>query len=281
MNELGGYRQDMAIALTGLDIEAKAELVEAGFWAACPYEPSDFASVTTRLVRTDKVDPATNEEAGAAWKLSLKDPDEHKVGRAVSNAVIELALANIPGFYGLGGGPGAGRPYGIYRPALIDAALVPQDVVVRSVDGAHRTVVDSVAPSGDVVVTPTTPHMPSPPSGTTVSAPLGAVVGTRSGDKGGHANLGVFARTDDAFAWIDALLTTERLRELLPETAQLDIDRHPLPNIRSINFLIRGLLEEGVAASTRQDGQAKSLGEWLRARIVDIPVALLPEGYRP
>lgn len=282
MNELGGYRQDMSIALTGLDIEAKAAMVEAGFWAACPHDRSEFASVTTRLVRTDKVDPASNEEATASWRLSIKDPDERKVGRAVSNAVIELALANIPGFYGLGGGPGAGKPYGVYRPALIDASLVPQHVVVRPPDAdEHRTVVDSVAPADEVTIEPGRPALPDPPGGDTTRAPLGAVVGTRSGDKGGHANLGVFARTDDAFAWLDSFLTTDRLRTLLPEAADLRIDRHPLPNLLAINFLIRGLLEEGVAASTRQDGQAKSLGEWLRARVADIPVALLPEEYRP
>ncbi len=282
MNELGGYRQDMAIALTGLDIEAKAELVEAGFWAACPYQPADFASVTTRLVRTDKPDPGSNEEATASWRLSIKDPDERKVGRAVSNAVIELALANIPGFYGLGGGPGPGKPYGVYRPALIDASLVPQHVVVRSADGTdRRSVVESVAPAGDVTVEPSRPHLSAPPAADTARAPLGSVVGTRSGDKGGHANLGVFARTEAAFVWLDGFLTNDRLRMLLPEAAELTIDRHPLPNLLAINFLIRGLLEEGVAASTRQDGQAKSLGEWLRARVVDIPVSLLAPSHRP
>lgn len=282
MNELGGYRQDMSIALTGIDIEAKAALVEAGFWAACPYGPEDFASVRTRIVRTDKHDPASNEEAGAAWKLSIKDPDERKVGRAVSNAVIELALANIPGFYGLGGGPGPGRSYGVYRPALIDAALVPQDVVVMPPNGDPiRTVVESVAPSDSVSVTPTVRDLPSTASSETARVPIGRVVGTRSGDKGGHANLGVFTKTPEAFAWLDAFLTTDQLRLLLPETAEFEIDRHPLPNLLSINFLIRGLLEEGVAASTRQDGQAKSLGEWLRARVVDVPLSLIPEEYRP
>ena len=67
----------------------------------------------------------------------------------------------------------------------------------------------------------------------------------------------------------------ERLRELLPEVAGLEVDRHPLANIRSLNFVIHGILEQGVAASTRQDPQAKSLGEWLRARVVDLPQALL------
>lgn len=282
MNEIGGYRQDMSIALTGIDIEAKAALVEAGFWAACPYGPDDFASVTTRIVRTDKTDPASNEEAGASWKLSIKDPDERKVGRAVSNAVIELALANIPGFFGLGGGPGPGKPYGVYRPARIDASLVPQDVVVLAPTGDKiRTVVDSVAPTAMVTVQPITPDLPAAPSDEAVAVPIGRVVGARSGDKGGHANLGVFTKTPEAFAWLDSFLTIERLHALLPETVGLQIDRHPLPNLLSINFLIRELLEEGVAASTRQDGQAKSLGEWLRARVVDIPISLVPAEHRP
>ena len=130
MNELGGYRNDIGVALTGLDIEAKAQLVEDAFWEACPYKPEDFASVTARVVRTDKADPATNEEAVAAWRLTVKDPDERKVGRAVSNAMVELGLATIPGFFGLSGGPREGRPYGVYRPALVPAELVPQHVVV-------------------------------------------------------------------------------------------------------------------------------------------------------
>jgi len=114
------------------------------------------------------------------------------------------------------------------------------------------------------------------PGGAKVRAPLGSVFGTRSGDKGGNANLGIFARSDAAWAWLDAFLDTERLRALLPEVAPLEIERHRLPALRSLNFLIHGLLEEGVAASTRQDPQAKGLGEWLRARVVELPEALLP-----
>jgi hypothetical protein len=113
------------------------------------------------------------------------------------------------------------------------------------------------------------------PTGDTRRAPIGRVVGARSGDKGGNANLGVFARSDEAWAWLDAFLTTERLRTLLPEAADLVVERHRLPALRSLNFVIVGLLQEGVAASTRQDGQAKSLGEWLRARVVEVPASLL------
>jgi hypothetical protein len=270
MNELGGFRTDVNIALTGLDIVAKAALVEAAFWRACPYEPSDYESVTTTVVRTDKVDPNSNEEASASWRLSIKDSDEAKV-RALGRLMNELALASIPGMYGMAGGGGP-RAFGVFRPALVPADLVPQYVTLL---GGERNVVDSVAPDTPASVAVVQPTVVAVPSGPTEVAPLGRIVGARSGDKGGNANVGLFCRSPEAFAWLDAYMDTERLRALLPEAADLVIDRHRLPNLWSLNFLIHGLLQEGVAASTRQDGQAKSLGEWLRARHVDIPVSLL------
>ncbi len=279
MNEMGGFRRDVEVALTGLDIEAKAELVSEAFWRACPHGPGDYDRVTARLVRTDKSDPASNEEAVARWRLSLAGRDEAKLGRAVSDAVNELALATIPGMFAPGGG-GRPRAFGIYRPASVPADLVPACV---SILGGDRTVVDSAAAdptaaSSTVVFAGPAGSAPPPaaaPGGPTVDAPLGRVVGARSGDKGGNANLGVFARSPAAFAWLDGFLTAERLRELLPEAADLEIDRHRLPNILALNFVIRGLLGEGVASSTRFDGQAKSLGEWLRARVAPVPEDLL------
>lgn len=141
--------------------------------------------------------------------------------------------------------------------------------------GGDRTVVDSIAPSIPTAIESLPGPAAAVPRGPTTRAPLGSIIGTRSGDKGGNANLGVFTRSDDAWAWIDSYLTVERVRELLPEAALLRIDQHRMPAIRSLNFMIHGLLQEGVAASTRADGQAKSLGEWLRARHADIPNSLL------
>jgi hypothetical protein len=272
MNELGGYRKDLSVALTGLDIEEKAELVEKAFWRASPHAPGDFESVTTRLVRTDKADPSTNEEAVATWRLTIKDPDEHKVGRALADAVVELALSTVPGFFIPGSGPSPGSPYGVYSPALVPSNLVPQYVTVL---GGERTVIDSVAPAIVTHVDANHGSHVEAPGGSTTLVPLGQLFGARSGDKGGNANLGIFARSDDAFAWLDGFLSVEELRRLLPETEPLAVERFRLPALRSLNFVIHGLLEEGVAASTRQDAQAKGLGEWLRSRYVEIPTALL------
>ena len=274
MNEVGGYRNSFTLALTGLDVEEKARFAQAAFWDACPYEPDDFESLVSRVVLANKPDPGSQEEATAIWRVTVKDRDERKVGRAFSNALTHTGLSSIPGLYGLSGGPGAGSVFGVYRPATVPAALVPQYV---HLDG-RTTQVDSVNPGGpaiEVEVAGPAATVDPTASGPTTPTPLGRLVGTRSGDKGGDANLGVYARNDAGWAWLDGALTVDEIRRLLPETADLPIERHRFPGIRSLNFVIRGLLEEGVAASTRQDGQAKALGEWLRARVVDVPDSVL------
>ncbi len=272
MNELGGYRNDLVVALTGLDVEAKAEVALAAFWDACPHGPDDFASCTTRIVRREHADPESNEAATAELRISVKDPDERRVGRAFSNAMVETALASIPGMYLLSGGPSAGQAYGVYRPALVPADLVPQYVHFEG----RTTVVDTPSGGGETREgLGASEPPPSPAVTATRPIPIGRLIGTRSGDKGGDANLGVFTRDDSVYAWVADWLDVDRLRSLLPEIGSLPVERHLLPRLRAMNFVIRGLLEEGVAASTRGDAQAKSLGEWLRARVVEVPVDLI------
>ncbi|MBO0731916.1 MAG: DUF1446 domain-containing protein, partial [Acidimicrobiaceae bacterium] len=270
LNYEGGYRTTTTLYLAGLDIEAKAALVEQALWQEV--DRDSFASVDVQLLRTDQVDPPSNEAAVAQLRITVKDADERKVGRAFSAKVTELGLSSYPGLFG--GGPAAAQAYGVYWPALVPAELVWQEVVV---DG-KRSVVDPVLPPTPPVVA-TVPPIPAAalPTEPCTRAPLGRVAGARSGDKGGNANLGVWARTDPAYAWLEATLTVDRLKALLPETAPLEVRRYELPNLRALNFVIVGLLGEGVAASTRLDGQAKSLGEYLRAKHLDIPDSLLEQ----
>ena len=273
MNELGGYRNSFTVALTGLDIEEKAAFAQATFWDSCPYNPEDFQSIRSETIRTDKADADQQEKATAIWKVTVKDKDERKVGRIFTDAMIHTVLSSIPGMYSLSSGPTAATPFGIYRPAIVPAELVPQ--YVHILDG-ETTMVESSNPQGPPLELESDQPLPKP-VGPSSSTTIGTVCGTRSGDKGGDANLGIYARNDKAWAWLDNALTTEQLKELLPETQNLTIERYRYPKIRSLNFLIRGLLQEGVAASTRQDPQAKALGEWLRSRQMDIPINVIKE----
>ncbi|MEU9640455.1 acyclic terpene utilization AtuA family protein [Streptomyces sp. NPDC048188] len=267
LNRLGGFRNEVAFVLTGLDVEAKAALVRDQMEPAL----GKVADVRWDLVRTDRPDAPTEETASALLRLVVRDADQQAVGRALSGAAIELALAGYPGFHVLAP-PGKGAPYGVF-----DAVHVPQDTVehVAVLPDGRRV---AVPPARDTAVLHAVPEPPLPPPlppGPVRRAPLGLVAGARSGDKGGDANVGVWARTEDAWRWLAHELTGDRFRELIPEARDLPVTRHRLPNLRALNFVVEGILGEGVAAQARFDPQAKALGEWLRSRHLDIPECLL------
>ncbi len=265
INYQGGFRSTTTLYLAGLDIEEKAALLERALWASLPGGREALASADVTLLRTDRPDPSTNEEAFAELRITVKDPDEHKVGRAFSARVTELAQASYPGLFTDGLTAGA-TAYGGYWPALLPASAVWQEVVI----GGHRTTVDPVAcPSPPVVASVPLVTSPVAPGGTTVRAPLGRAFGARSANQGGNATLGVWARSGAGYRWLTEFLTVPQLQGLLPEMAVFHVDRSELPNLRALNFVIHGLLGEGGAASSRLDPEAKSLGEWLRARTVD------------
>ena len=205
----------------------------------------------------------------------MKDPDERKVGRAIFDATVELAPGQHPRLLRHRRRHRQPAPTACTGRPLVPAELVPQHVVVL---GGDRTVVDSVAPrpSGRPPSPPRRPDGAGADRRHACALRSGRVVGARSGDKGGNANLGVFARTDEAWAWLDAFLTVDAAAHAAAGDGRPR--RRASPAARrsaSLNFVIVGLLQEGVAASTRQDGQAKSLGEWLRARVVEVPASLL------
>jgi hypothetical protein len=269
---VGGYRNAMTFAITGLDVEAKAEIARRQLFDSLGGEAA-FEQVDVQLLRTDRPDAASNSEAIAQLRVTVKDRDAKKVGRAFANKVIELALSSYPGLFTTSP-PEAETTYGVYWPAVIPADLVTQTVVLE--DGRRLDVIEPPrkTPRDEA---PETNRSGLRSLGPTRKLPLGTVFGARSGDKGGNANIGVWARSDEGYRWLEAFLTVDRLKELLPEAAQLHVHRYTLPNLRALNFIVVGLLGEGVASSTRIDPQAKGLGEYLRSRTIDLPKALLED----
>jgi hypothetical protein len=266
VNRLAGFRNGMTFVLTGLDIDAKAALVQAQLTDAVGPDGLEF-----HLARTDHPDPDSTETASALLHVHLKDSDPKRTGRAFSQAAVEIALGSYPGCF-LTTPPADATPYGVFTAESIGQDAVRHVAVLP--DGTSVTIDPPSVTTVAVRHVPSPPRGPSAPEGTTLRVPFGTVFGARSGDKGGDANLGVWARTDAAYEWLRGFLTVDRVRELLPETEPLVIERYELANLRALNLVVRGLLGPGVAGSTRFDPQAKALGEWLRSRLVDIPEGL-------
>jgi hypothetical protein len=273
INLAGGYRNGMEFILTGLDIEEKAKVITDALFKSVGGK-EQFDEVSILLDRTDKEDPNSNEEAMASLRIAVKSKNADLVGRMFRAKMIELALANYPGFF-TGGGVRSGGPVLVYWPALIDSKHIKETV---HFDGKEIEILPTNQLGLEEIYYQKQPIDVQPaPSDDPLRKPLGEIFGARSGDKGGCANIGVWAKTENAFSFLNECLTVAKLKELMPDLAAFEINRYELPNILSLNFYIHGILQDGVSSNTRKDGQAKSLGEYLRAKYVEIPKSLLEE----
>ena len=273
INLAGGYRNGMDLVITGLDIEEKAKIFTDALFNSVGGK-EQFDDVSINLHRTNKENPNSNEEAMATLSISVKSMNPDLVGRLFSAKIIELSLANYPGFFSSGGGKKPG-PVIVYWPALVDSKFINEYVhidgeTIEIIPTSQMGFEESFYQKNLVEITPA-------PEGKTDKGPLGSYFGARSGDKGGCANLGVWAKTDLSYSFLYNFLTVEKLKELLPDLNNYEIDRYDLPNIKSLNFYIHGILEDGVSSNNKKDGQAKSLGEYLRAKIVDLPISIIKE----
>ena len=271
INLAGGFRNGMEVMLTGLDIEAKAKVFEDALFNSVGGK-DQFDEVSIQLHRTDKENPLSNEESMASLVISVKSMNADLVGRLFSAKIIELALANIPGFFAQGGVKSSG-PVIVYWPALIDSKHIKEKVYIE--DNEIEIIPTSQMDFEDIYYQRDPIEIEEIEIKDEENIYFGDLYGTRSGDKGGCANIGVWAKNSKSFAFLSKYLSEEKLKELLPDLKGFKIERFELANINSLNFYIHGILEDGVSSNTRKDSQAKSLGDYLRAKIITVPKEIL------
>ena len=271
LNIQGWFRNSMEIILSGLDVDEKAKLVADTLFASVGGR-DQFGEVHEQIIHSGKADPATNEESFSYLRITVKSHDQKLVGRIFSAKVVELVLANIPGF-ATRAMPGDATPYVVHWPALVDSKYISEKVHFAGntveIQPTSQIGLDEMFYQKPAVT------IPEAPRGETVRIAFGRLFGTRSGDKGGCANIGVWARSDAAYGFLHEFLSVEKLKELMADAAGYEIERYELPNINALNFNIRGILGDGVSSSTRIDGQGKTLGEYLRAKMIDAPKVLI------
>ena len=271
INLAGGFRNGMEVMLTGLDIEAKAKVFEDALFNSVGGK-DQFDEVSIQLHRTDKENPLSNEESMASLVISVKSMNADLVGRLFSAKIIELALANIPGFFAQGGVKSSG-PVIVYWPALIDSKHIKEKVYIE--DNEIEIIPTSQMDFEDIYYQRDPIEIEEIEIKDEENIYFGDLYGTRSGDKGGCANIGVWAKNSKSFAFLSKYLSEEKLKELLPDLKGFKIERFELANINSLNFYIHDILEDGVSSNNRKDSQAKSLGEYLRAKIIKVPKEIL------
>jgi hypothetical protein len=264
INLAGGYKNSMELIVTGLDIEEKARIFTDELFRSLGGK-DEFDDVSIQLIRTDKKEPLTNEEAMAILKIDVKSSSPEKVGRIFSAKVIELALANYPGWTAQSEIKQA-SPFISYWPALVDSKNVKEKLHFN-----NESEVIEIEKHQEQPINLEKINIDEYVSKDIEKINFGRIFGTRSGDKGGCANLGVWAKDASSYSYLYHFLTVEQLKKLLPDLECFEIERYELPNIFALNFYVKGILENGVSSNNRKDGQAKSLGEYLGTKLIDCP----------
>lgn len=266
-----GYRNHVSYLVGGLQVEAKVRALDEAFWQAVGGKDR-FQLARTDVLRGDHPD-ATPWMRLSRVVMSARDPDATKLGKAFGAAGIELALASIPGLT-MDELPGRPRPCGVFWPTLVPRSDVPVTLTIddQSIDIPHPP---CTAP--ERVIPVPQPFPGTVPMGRSRSVPLGRLVGARSGDKAGNANIGMWVKQPGHYHWLANLVTTDRLRTWLGGF-EGPIRIHALPNLLALNVELVGWLDQGVAANLAPDPQAKCLAECIRSVQVDVDEALLTEG---
>ncbi|MFW0785862.1 acyclic terpene utilization AtuA family protein [Gordonia sp. CPCC 206044] len=272
-----GFSVVNSVYVTAPHVQDKVALIREQI----EYDLPEGVALEVTPLGTAADDPESQWAATVPLRIMATAPTAEPLAAADMTVRLgSLYLQSIPGFFhdvvaGLSSTP---RPRIDYWPGLLPMTEI-----------AHRVVLDD-GRAIDIDVPPQTttlmqPHHPEPEevplSDRVTRVPLGTVVHARSGDKGGNSNVGVWTPDPRVWLWLRRFLTTDEIRRLVPETKDLDIVRHELPELRAVHFVFRGLLGTGGSSNTRVDQVGKAIGEYLRARQVLIPDDLLVHEVDP
>jgi hypothetical protein len=267
-----GWRNSMTLAITGALVHEKARLASAAVWAGIPGGRAAFAETSEDL-------SGDLTGGGVAFlRLAVRGSDERAVGRAFSGAVVETSLSSYPGTF-FTSAPGAAQGVARYWPTTVEASEITPHIecdgaVIAASPRLVHPGVDTYADSDPS----TSPERLGDMAGDLVTVPLWVLVGGRSGDKGGDANVGLWADEEPVAQWLCDSFDVDQFKAALPESAPFEVSRYPLPNLRAVNFVVHGILGWGVASNLRLDTQAKGMAERLRSHAVTVPSALVKVG---
>ncbi|KAK2786376.1 hypothetical protein FQN52_007833 [Onygenales sp. PD_12] len=279
----GGYQAEISYYLVGLDIPAKARMLESQIRHLLSAQIPHLSLLSFQLLGRSPDNPQSQTSATATLRIVAQARSTTPLSAPL---FLKKCLDNIMQAY-----PGAtphldvrlGAPKPIYA---YHVTLLPQS----SID--HRAHLPWLGRSVPIPPPPTThtypPRQTMQPAtaepvdleafGPTTPAPLGAIVHARSGDKGPDVNVGFWVRREEEYGWLRTVLSVEKVRELLGEDGRgVEIERCEMVGLRGVHFVLRGWFS-GATATGGVDFLGKNVAEFLRARWVEVPRGFLGRG---
>ncbi len=272
-----GYQVMETAYVTAPDVEKKVDLLRSQVGRDMTPGIDDYA---VTALGTAAPDPQSQWDATVPVRFMVTARDRKTLKEFnLAGRLNSLYLSSIPGYYRDGAASRAAEPQPRieYWPALLDMALINHRAVLwdgRTLDIAPPDVTElSTQPTHDE------PRPESYPAGDLRTVELGALAYARSGDKGGNSNVGIWVRDKAAYSWLRQALTTDEFYMLVPEVKDIKIVRHEFPNLNAVHFLLKGLLGTGGSSNLRVDQIGKAVGEYIRAKHVQVPKQLLGHAH--
>lgn len=274
---LGGYQAEISAYAAGLDTDYKFELMKSQVLGQV--NQSDFTTFSIEKYGSSVVNPRSQKDCTVQIRMFAQSPNKEAFTQ-FRRAIFYNGMQGYCGLHlGMDWRTMEPKPYVRYFPALLKQDILP-DLKVHFISGGTFAVPPpELAGAAVIAQTPSAPQnaVARAHSGKTVQRPLGDLMFARSGDKGGNANIGFWVRDSAAYPYVQHLLTVPKMIELLADDwdPKYSVERCDFPNLNAVHFVIRGILQDGVSSSSVLDGFGKSIGEFLRARVVDLPVELV------
>jgi Acyclic terpene utilisation family protein AtuA len=274
-----GYRAFGRLVVTGPDTLAKAERVAQLVWESAGGTDLFEDTATQFLAWNATHPPLTDAEPSEIMvQLAVRDADADKINNRFGVQVVPRVLGSVPGITVLAdqGRPRASDVVG-YWPALIDRSSVPMRVLVGDDEGDVPHLDLTRARAAGPAFTPER-HAARPSGrdgGSTVTVPLSRLCLARSGDKGDTCNVGVIARSDAIYGWIVEHLTAAFVKQRFAGVCKGEVERHEIPNLLALNFLLHESLGGGGTMSLILDAQGKTYAQYLLAAEVEVEAGLL------
>ena len=279
-----GWRAFGRLILSGPDTLAKAKVVADAFWDAAGGRGL-YEQAVHQVIGWNACHPPTAkfEPGEALIQFAVRDPDERKINSRFAPQLVPRVLGTVPGISYIAdqGRPRASEVVAFW-PALISRGAVSQRVILgeeeiavphAELEGARGE--ERGAKEG---VRDPSPLAPYPFQRSRV--PLSRLCLARSGDKGDTANIGVIARSEAIYAWMLDHLTPAFVQRHFEDVCRGEVERHELPNLLAVNFLLHRSLGGGGTLSLLLDAQGKTYAQYLLAAEVEAPEGLIDADSR-
>ncbi|KAI9930605.1 hypothetical protein ASPWEDRAFT_27121 [Aspergillus wentii DTO 134E9] len=284
----GGFQAEALWYLVGLDIDAKARMLESQIRRSLAPYSSNFTALTFSTLGSSPDNPRDQNSATVTLRILAQAPKaEHLAPNNFLRHISDNIMQGYPGAtFNLDLRTGFPKPVYEYYVSLLPQTDIKHVAHLpwknQTIDVPAPPITQNFPPRQPSQPITASPSNPTTDFGPTTRGPLGWIVHARSGDKGPDANCGFWVRHADEYVWLRSLLSIPGSRDLLGDeynaNPSLEVERFELPNLRAVHFLFRNLLDRGVGVTTTVDFLGKNVAEFLRARWVDLPVRFLNRG---